>query len=169
MLWFVTLGFLAALLVFAFVVVKLNDRLQEHRSRMMKPVQLSSLPHDVEALETLFGRRMPNGLRSWREAPEAYKQPVQLPDPNGDLYLTEVLPLNPSAMSVLGWKRTSGYVPIAALRDGDLLVVKLDANERGETPVYAYFHDGGEFELLYKDISELSEAIRSRTRTAPEE
>jgi len=71
-----------------------------------------------------------------------------LPVPNEDIVLGEPIPLSATAIGELLW-HDEEYLPIAKVNDGDLLVVNLINPAHS---IHAYFHDGGEYDLLYDSL-----------------
>jgi hypothetical protein len=167
MRWLSAILFIVCVLVIAFLVVRLNDWMQRQRlassAARREEMSMATPTPDIQGLEAFFGQPLPDELKKWNETPRVLQEPLQLPPPNADLFVTEMLPLNPAAMSSLGWKGDLPYVPIAALEDGDLLVVALGPTPGERGSVLAYFHDGGKFERLFSGVTQFLQALRFAT------
>lgn len=82
--------------------------------------------------------------------------PSDLPSPNQDIQLRATVGRSKEAIGDLGWTNAE-FLPVAEINDGDLLVVALAV---AENPIYAYFHDGGDFDMLYSSIAAGLQALR---------
>jgi hypothetical protein len=162
----ILLGLVALL---GFAIVKLNDfwtrRSFRGGAKVSDQAMGARLPRaDFDEVERDLGGKVPLALRNLYSRPGLTSlKGASFTDAGGEeRILVGFLPLDSRMLAEVWpgvWKREC---PFADAGDGDYLFVRLTDEQAADGPVYIFFHDGGDREIIFPSVKSFAGAISGK-------